>query len=796
MNGSPTYLRALLGCAVSALLAAALSAPARADANDYWQNVRASISMHDLATDGSIYVGGGSNGIWFSRDLKTWSRGKLPLGINRDFNAISYAHGKFFALSDTILTSSDGITWSTADMPVALPTFQAVTYGNGLFVAVGEADIDASILTSTDGRTWTSQPSGIPSTGTRTSALKDIAWNGERFVATGAIFPPTSPPEDVIVTSPDGKNWTSVGLPSDGLLQYSGYAGAVAYGNGIFVAGGVGGVYTSTDGLTWTANILPFDFSATSIQFVNGHFIAPGVSWGLSGGNPQTGFLYSTDGTSWAFATARPDEEGRSLAGFVFTDRGYVMGADADVWTSPDLSTWTVAFAGPQSNQMLCLAHGDDAGYVVVGFPGTGTLTSMNGRDWPDDEARAGWIYAEYPYLGYSDGCIVYGSDRYVNQKFYSADGKTWTSATVPSDEQIRLVAYNGSSYLGVVGYENPTLLTSQSASVWSQINYSLPEGFQPYAVQGLSGLFFMIGRDSDDQWVILRSPDGGVWQDVTPPAPYMDHPHITYGDRVFVAMWTEPFGKLGVAWSTDTQHWVEAEELPADLSFVPTSITYGGGTYLAVGYDPKTQTGAQLVSRDGKQWAAATYDSVSRFNTVLWDGTKFVATTPYNILNAPGVMLNVSASAPESVEAGEKFTYTILVSNAGDIAAGDVVLRDSLPTNADLAGYTTTQGSGTSSDGLLVFELGTIEPGKSTTVKVSFTARSGGGVANRTDVYALQPMQDNAEAESRTIVHVKEPVSTSTGSDSSGGGGGAFGVLAITGLICLALRRRMTSGE
>ena len=53
--------------------------------------------------------------------------------------------------SGTILTSSDGITWTekTSGTPIDL---YGVTSGNGLFVTVGES---GTILTSPDGNSWT-----------------------------------------------------------------------------------------------------------------------------------------------------------------------------------------------------------------------------------------------------------------------------------------------------------------------------------------------------------------------------------------------------------------------------------------------------------------------------------------------------------------------------------------------------------------------------------------------------------------------------------------------------------------
>jgi len=58
--------------------------------------------------------------------------------------------------SGTILTSSDGISWTKRTSGTS-KYLRGVTYGNGLFVTVGES---GTILTSPDGNSWTKRTSG------------------------------------------------------------------------------------------------------------------------------------------------------------------------------------------------------------------------------------------------------------------------------------------------------------------------------------------------------------------------------------------------------------------------------------------------------------------------------------------------------------------------------------------------------------------------------------------------------------------------------------------------------------
>ncbi len=73
--------------------------------------------------------------------------------------------------------SEAGATWT-----LRVPGFndlESVTYGNGLFVAVGGFPDNSAIFTSTDGRSWSEQPSP-----TR-EWLKSVTYGNGLFVAVG-----------------------------------------------------------------------------------------------------------------------------------------------------------------------------------------------------------------------------------------------------------------------------------------------------------------------------------------------------------------------------------------------------------------------------------------------------------------------------------------------------------------------------------------------------------------------------------------------------------------------------------
>jgi hypothetical protein len=79
------------------------------------------------------------------------------ISIKGNMSCIAHGNGKFVALasgSNIAQYSTDGITWNSSTLP-ASSTWTSITYGNGLFVAVSNANSPAvGSLYSTDGITW------------------------------------------------------------------------------------------------------------------------------------------------------------------------------------------------------------------------------------------------------------------------------------------------------------------------------------------------------------------------------------------------------------------------------------------------------------------------------------------------------------------------------------------------------------------------------------------------------------------------------------------------------------------
>lgn len=267
------------------------------------------------------------------------------VGIN-DWRSIAYGNGRYVAVGGKaqgkagyVTTSIDGETWSTPVIITNNPSngsldyLVSVIYGNGKFVAVGNADVNVNytrVTTSTNGITWTTCTNVLSND--NTNYAQEIIFANGKFVlitstefitSTDATnwtrlskFPNTAHSiacgdgkfvvggnSGKIYTSTDGTTWTTFQMDNVGRNEH---IYCVAYGNDIFNAiSPKGVVYTSTDGITWTYKTtikLPSSLDASwcewsRLRFVNGLFI-------VVGGSPYKGqkmCAYSIDGANWTF---------------------------------------------------------------------------------------------------------------------------------------------------------------------------------------------------------------------------------------------------------------------------------------------------------------------------------------------------------------------------------------------------------------------------------------------------------------------------------------------------------------
>lgn len=185
---------------------------------------------------------GGTNGEVeiVTSNLRDWVTHDYTIDTTIDFscpNAIAYGNEMYVAVDGNFnaIGSTDGLNWNIPLLVSDLHTnANDITYGNGVFVAVGNIGYVAVI--PNDGTEGIIIFSGVSSG----HPLNGVAYGDGRFVTVGDYG-------NSGYSTDNGNTWTKMEGLSSSIIYNS-----VAYGKGIFVAVGNDGHYAiSTDGTSW-----------------------------------------------------------------------------------------------------------------------------------------------------------------------------------------------------------------------------------------------------------------------------------------------------------------------------------------------------------------------------------------------------------------------------------------------------------------------------------------------------------------------------------------------------------------
>lgn len=231
--------------------------------------------------DGSKFVVTGAGGtVLTSSDGSTWTQ--VTSGTTAHLGKTAFDGTRYATANYSGILHSTNLTSWTLVSGTSFDRYYGVVYGAGKFVAAYDATT-LGVRTSTDGSTW-SAATNITGAGGNTNGL---IYANNIFVLTMAGFGSTP---SKIYSSPDGTTWTQR-TPS-GIAAGIGIE-SLAYGNGRFVILlGDRHSVTSTDGMTWTINNLPTEFSLTGVQFAGSKFFARSSLYGAQS-------YVSSDGVTW-----------------------------------------------------------------------------------------------------------------------------------------------------------------------------------------------------------------------------------------------------------------------------------------------------------------------------------------------------------------------------------------------------------------------------------------------------------------------------------------------------------------
>jgi len=307
---------------------------------------------------------------------------------------------------------------------------------------------------------------------------------------------------------------------------------SIAYGNGKFVAGGVGGmIATSTDGVTWTtianASNPLYGKNLYAIAYGNGKFVAASSYHGNT-------FGYSMDGISWTkvvddsiFYTG-PDynKDPVDIAGIAYGNGKFVAGSwyGKMAYSTNDGATWTavVNASNPfyvnetkySGNLIQAIAYGNGK-FVAVGDNGKMAYSS-DGINWTATDSKFGTT----PING-----IAYGNNTFIavgvsGKMAYSSDGVNWTAVTdskfsTDTFHQIWSITWGNGKF--VAGGNYGEMAYSSDGVNWTATDSKFGKDSMTDQVRSIAwgnNMFVAVGTDYDNdvRGIITTSPDGITW--------------------------------------------------------------------------------------------------------------------------------------------------------------------------------------------------------------------------------------------------------------------------------------------
>ena len=429
------------------------------------------------------------------------------------------------------------------------------------------------------------------------NTLQAVASNGTVDVTVGD--------RGTIVTRHHGNAWVWRRQTTRAYLR------DVAYGHGRFVAVGWGGVVvTSTDGIAWSLQQLDESLRLSEIATDGQRYVAT-----VDDGDTV---VTSEDGIAWI-----PRDVGAMSVRLIDViwagDRFIALGRDgatfsASVFESVDGTTWISHAVGTNmtadglafNGTTLLVVGRDSIANLVCAYTSTDRVQWQSTPIPVDDPHHVLGIAGMFVSVGYRGGAVP-------SVVFRSRNGTVWTGTATKHQGEINGATWTGSEYIAVG--EDGLIATSTQGTDWQLQQQA--EQTNLYTVRWLGDEFFAIGYLGAS----MRSSNGIDWTPAVIGDPFASwggvaRANTSVGERTVVVGYA---GAVRV--SADREHWNPSQMTPAPGNIYMNDVAFGGGKFVAVG-----DLGTIYTSPDGDAWTWRPTATVTALNTVVYNGSMFVA--------------------------------------------------------------------------------------------------------------------------------------------------------------------------
>jgi photosystem II stability/assembly factor-like uncharacterized protein len=591
-------------------------------------------------SQGLVLVNGGGKALVSADQGATWS--EKHTGSNKAVKDVAYGTGILIGISESggsIIRSTDsGGTWIKREIP---ETFSAnwtnLVYAGSEFLALGVDYSDRPVLlASTDGVRW--EKRSVPNS-TKGTPSGLVSMGGTKWAAVGTHFKydpnsGTTTIAPLILTSEDGRIWSdrSSALSNVELTD-------VIWTGTTLVAFEYNGknVYTSTDGVAWTARALGSVGPAVTGVWTGSKIVAVGS------GTVST--CTSAAGFPW---TQRAAPIRGYLDEILWTGTTYIAAGSHSIFTSTDEITWTRRSSGFDSFTRMSAAVWSGSQFVAVANDSPFAFTSPNGTTWTEQKLpiKQGGLHS----VAWSGSSFVAVGPRGVI--LTSANGTSWSTKTQPGGTlDLKQVIWAGNQFVAVggqnqedwlsVGPAGSIVLTSPDGNRWTRQTIRTVTPLEGIAWNGR--LFVAVGRDG----LIMTSSDAVSWSAPVPtsangpnPARERDLYAVAWSGFQWVAV-----GELRDIWhSTDAMAWNAATNVPELLdgnfdSLALNDVLWTGDEFICA-----TGVGTVLHSFDGLVWTERVTKTTLPLNGLALGNTLLALGDQGTVLTSG----SLSAAAPE----------------------------------------------------------------------------------------------------------------------------------------------------
>lgn len=276
------------------------------------------------------------------------------------------------------------------------------------------------------------------------------------------------------------------------MLSLSNYIVAdIAFGNSTFVAVGLQShILTSSNGTSWTFVPGPFTVTFLGVLYDGTKWVA----W------TDTAVWTSTNLTSWTLATRAP-LAANSFAYIAHNAGTYVaVGASGAIRTSTDLAAWTSQTSGA-SSQLNHVIY-DGTRWIAVGSGDV--CTSTDAVTWTRYAPVASFDRVA------SSGSVIVAVTSGATAAYRSTNaGATFTAAsTPPASDWYRSLIYAGGQFVAA-GSTNSTVSTSTDGNTWTTQTDGTTDNYRGIAY-GLG--LYVVGSNTNNSNAVISSPNGTAW--------------------------------------------------------------------------------------------------------------------------------------------------------------------------------------------------------------------------------------------------------------------------------------------